>query len=269
MNDLKECIRTLNGLKTNARNIPSGDERKWLNQVQLACECLVNCTSEFAIPVSVPYAEFQSIRKTRNIERVVSIINGLVESVETIMTIIEKEEEAAKSSSARRYKDVFISHASPNQQALVQPVVDAIDKMKIDRYYYKDRREIAREKGLNAELLSEAVNSRFALIFFSKSFFESDHTLLELKAFLAKQRISSERIIVPVLYGVSWNEVLERYCDLRIGEVFADKPNENDEPRYIDAGSESELKEDIINEIAFELAGTLIAYYGRKSGERP
>jgi hypothetical protein len=60
-------------------------------------------------------------------------------------------------------------------------------------------------------------SGRFAVIVISKNYFGREWTEKELKEFLTRQNESGQKIVLPLLLGISLNELKEQYPDL--GEI--------------------------------------------------
>ncbi len=56
--------------------------------------------------------------------------------------------------------------------------------------------------------------SRFAIIVISNNFFGREWTQKELKIFLEKQNYNKQKIILPILYNVTAEEVFKNYPEL-------------------------------------------------------
>ena len=69
-------------------------------------------------------------------------------------------------------------------------------------------------------------SGRFAVIVISKNYFGREWTEKELKEFLTRQNESGQKIVLPLLLGISLNELKEQYPDF--GEIQCISANQHD-----------------------------------------
>lgn len=105
--------------------------------------------------------------------------------------------------------DVFVSHANLDKIDYVNDLKQSISKLGVNVFYDADEIEWGDE--WEKRILSGIEKSRFAILVLSKNFFGRTWTEKELSSFLSKQNANNQKIILPLLYGVTLDEVLKKY----------------------------------------------------------
>lgn len=105
--------------------------------------------------------------------------------------------------------DVFISHANLDKVDYVNDLKQSISKLNVNVFYDADEIEWGDE--WEKRILDGIEKSRFAILVLSKNFFGRTWTEIELSSFLSKQNSNEQKIILPLLYGVTLDEVLMKY----------------------------------------------------------
>ncbi|MBR2892122.1 MAG: toll/interleukin-1 receptor domain-containing protein [Bacilli bacterium] len=105
--------------------------------------------------------------------------------------------------------DVFISHANLDKVDYVSDLKKSISKLNVNVFYDADEIEWGDE--WEKRILDGIEKSRFAILVLSKNFFGRTWTEIELSSFLSKQNSNKQKIILPLLYGVTLDEVLMKY----------------------------------------------------------
>ena len=108
--------------------------------------------------------------------------------------------------------DVFISHANLDKIDYVNELKQSINKLGVSIFYDADEIEWGDE--WEKRILSGIERSRFAILVLSKNFFGRTWTEKELSSFLNKQNTNKQKIILPLLYGVTLDDVLKKYPSL-------------------------------------------------------
>ena len=100
--------------------------------------------------------------------------------------------------------DVFISHASEDKIAIARPLADAL-RTKGLRVWYD---EFALKVGdsLRESIDHGLTNSRYGIVILSQNFFAKHWPQRELNG-LATREVGQERVILPVWYGVGFEDV--------------------------------------------------------------
>ena len=124
--------------------------------------------------------------------------------------------QTANNSSRKKY-DVFISHANKDKLSYVNDLNRAIKKLGINVFYDTD--VLSWGDNFKQVILDGTAKSEFAIIVISKNFFDREWTERELDEFLAQQTATGQKIVLPLLYGVTLDELKEKYPTL--GDIQA------------------------------------------------
>lgn len=126
------------------------------------------------------------------------------------------------SATQRKQYDVFISHASKDKLAYVDSLYVSLRRLGIHIFY--DSEEITWGDNWKDVILDGVAKSEFAIIVISKSFFGREWTERELNEFLQRQNESEQKIILPLLYEVSYEDLKNHYPELEfIQSINSDK----------------------------------------------
>lgn len=136
--------------------------------------------------------------------------------------------------------DVFISHASADKEDYVDELNRTVKKLGINIFYDTD--VLSWGDKWKQVILDGTADSEFAIIVISKNFFGREWTEKELNEFLGQQNESGQKIVLPLLHGISRRELLDHYPAL-------------EEIQYINAADYSK------EEISILLAKELIKRY--------
>lgn len=117
----------------------------------------------------------------------------------------------------RKEYDVFISHAHKDKLEFVNELTKTINKLGIKVFYDSD--ELSWGDNFKKELLQSTEKSEFAIIVISKNYFGREWTERELSEFLKRQNESGQKIVLPLLYNVTIDEMKEKYPEL--GDIQA------------------------------------------------
>lgn len=140
----------------------------------------------------------------------------------------------------RKKYDVFISHANKDKLAYVDSLYNALQNLGIKIFY--DIKELTWGDNWKQVILDGVEKSEFAIVVISKEFFGREWTERELNEFLQRQNENGQKIILPLLYNLSFNELKEHYPELE----FIQSIKSNDKS---------------LEEITIELAKQLIKRY--------
>ena len=116
----------------------------------------------------------------------------------------------------RKAFDVFISHASNDKLAYVEELYETISLLGIPIFYDTDTMSWGDK--WKERLLEGTESSEFAIIVISNNFFGSQWAEWELNAFLDRQNSSGQKIILPLLYEITLEELQKKYpsiCDIQ------------------------------------------------------
>ncbi|MBQ3368111.1 toll/interleukin-1 receptor domain-containing protein [bacterium] len=105
--------------------------------------------------------------------------------------------------------DVFISHASSDKEEYVNDLKSSIDKLGVKVFYDKDT--IQWGDNWKKKLLEGIKTAEFAIIVISEKFFGREWTEKELNDFLKRQNSNGQKIILPILHKISFDQLKEQY----------------------------------------------------------
>lgn len=140
------------------------------------------------------------------------------------LTYFDEKERAMKKDAStisekplRKKYDVFISHANKDKLSYVNDLNNAIKKLGINIFYDTD--VLSWGDNFKQVILDGTAESEFAIIVISKNFFGREWTERELDEFLAQQNASGQKTVLPLLYGITFDELKEKYPTL--GDIQA------------------------------------------------
>jgi len=112
--------------------------------------------------------------------------------------------------------DIFISHASEDKDSLVRPLATVLERLSVRVWY--DEFSLQLGDSLIASIDKGLQESRFGLVVLSKSFLGKNWTEYELRSLMTRQ-IDGERVILPLWYGVTKEDV--KKCSLYLADIKA------------------------------------------------
>jgi len=121
-------------------------------------------------------------------------------------------EKKADSVVPRKEYDLFISHASKDKLTYVDSLHKALSQLGIRIFYDKD--SIDWGDNWKQEILNGTATAEFAIIVISNEFFGREWTELELREFLLRQNDTGQKIILPLLYNVTQEQLKTHYSQL-------------------------------------------------------
>lgn len=125
----------------------------------------------------------------------------------------QKNEKLKKTSvvSHKKY-DVFISHANKDKSDYVDLLNTAVKRLGINVFYDTD--VLSWGDNWKQVILEGTSDSEFAIIVISNNFFGREWTEKELNEFLTQQNESGQKIVLPLLYNITLNELKNHYPQL-------------------------------------------------------
>ena len=105
--------------------------------------------------------------------------------------------------------DVFISHANKDKDELVKELYDSLNKLGITIFY--DDEAIDWGDIWKKKILEGTKKSEFAIIVISENFFDREWTERELKEFLDRQNENGQKLILPILHNITYEQLKEKY----------------------------------------------------------
>lgn len=180
--------------------------KKWMNDVAL-----------FASKLPTGYPIRKEIESTYFHRSRASAFSNMISYLESIITDSDLEDSksvSSKSSMNNQTKeyDVFISHANKDKIIYVDALYEAISDLGVKIFY--DKNEISWGDNWKRRILEGTAKSEFAIIVISDNFFGREWTERELSEFLKQQNSTGQKIILPLLFNVSREKLLEHYPSL-------------------------------------------------------
>lgn len=105
--------------------------------------------------------------------------------------------------------DVFLSHASADKISYVEDLKQTLDILGIDVFYDKDTIEWGDD--WKKKIYEGLDKSEFAIIVISGNFFGREWTEQELQSLLSRQNAEGQKLILPILHGITPNQLMEKY----------------------------------------------------------
>lgn len=119
---------------------------------------------------------------------------------------------------SRKDYEVFISHASKDKSDYVDSLTSVIRQLGVKIFYDTD--VLSWGDNWKRVILDGTAQSEFAIIVISKNFFGREWTEIELNEFLDRQNESGQKIVLPLLHGISLDELKEQYPKLEEIQVI-------------------------------------------------
>lgn len=110
---------------------------------------------------------------------------------------------------SRKQYDVFISHASKDKEEYVDQLAKVARRLGISIFYDTD--VISWGDNWKEVILNGTAESEFAIIVISKNFFGREWTEKELSEFLSRQNESGQKVVLPLLLGITLDELKAKY----------------------------------------------------------
>lgn len=117
---------------------------------------------------------------------------------------------------------IFLSHASKDKETIVDELYKSLSRI-INVWYDGEQSQIC--KPIKEIIMEGVVNSKYAVIVISKSFFDSDWCEQEIKSLLMRQNDDGDYMVIPVLHNITIEELKEKYpslCDYGIKPLYTD-----------------------------------------------
>ena len=115
---------------------------------------------------------------------------------------------------AKEY-DVFLSHAAIDKISYVNELYDVIRTLGITVFY--DSTAITWGDKWKEKIIEGLHSSEFAIIVLSEQFFDREWTERELHELLEQQNENKQKLVLPLLYGITLEQLTKKYPQL--GEI--------------------------------------------------
>jgi len=103
--------------------------------------------------------------------------------------------------------DVFISHATEDEDEIVRPLANALVSAGLRVWY--DEFELRIGDSLRRKIDQGLARSRFGVVVLSKPFFAKNWPQYELDGLVTKE-MTGEQVILPLWHGITKREVIEQ-----------------------------------------------------------
>lgn len=110
---------------------------------------------------------------------------------------------------SRKKYDVFISHANKDKLSYVNDLYSVLSDLGIEIFY--DSKVLSWGDKWKDVILNGTEQSEFAIIVISKNFFGREWTEKELNTFLEQENTSGQKIVLPLLYNVTIDQLKAKY----------------------------------------------------------
>jgi len=107
---------------------------------------------------------------------------------------------------------VFVSHSSEDKIAYVEDLVNEIKDLGISVFYDQD--VISWGDNLKEKIDWGLKNCQLAVIIISPNYFGREWTEYELKVLLERQGVEKDKLILPILYNTSKEDLVKHYPSL-------------------------------------------------------
>ena len=142
----------------------------------------------------------------------------------------EKDEEyeniEKKTEINKKMYDVFLSHASSDKITYVEELKRTLDILGIQIFYDKDTIEWGDK--WKAKIYEGLEKSEFAIIVISENFFGREWTEEELKNLLERQNAEGQKLILPILYDITTDQLKEKYPTVADIQAIESKDNSHE-----------------------------------------
>lgn len=105
--------------------------------------------------------------------------------------------------------DVFISHANKDKSTYVDELYMALRKLGIKIFY--DSEVLSWGDNWKQVILDGTERSEFAIIVISENFFDREWTERELSEFLRRQNENGQKVVLPLLHGITIEQLKIKY----------------------------------------------------------
>ena len=157
----------------------------------------------------IQFSEFTS--RLKSIEKNIDLYYEDEPMINTMESIVIR--------SNKQY-DVFISHANIDKLEYVEELYQTISKLGINVFYDKETFEWG--DNWKQKIYDGVDSSEFAIIVISNNYFGREWTEKELRSFLNRQNASGEKIILPLLHGITISDLCQHYPELREIQAISD-----------------------------------------------
>lgn len=170
---------------------------------------------------------FHNKNNIQDYEKMMGLLKALSQDLASSENVNINEEpksvlETYHNNSRKKDYDVFISHASADKSDYVNELYLAIKELGINIFY--DSTVLSWGDNWKDSILKGTEQSEFAIIVISENFFGREWTERELSEFLQRQNKMKQKIVLPLLHNVTFEQLKDKYPLLQyIQSIQSDK----------------------------------------------
>ncbi len=186
-----------------------GRVQKWANKVQIFAANNLRESEQRILANPCFYLRTNPVKE--NYEELINALKGFLEYYQSHPEMLAKSKKTLEPIETKDY-DVFISHARKDKLTYVNSLKNEIKKLGVNIFYDTD--VIDWGDNWKAAILDGTAKSEFAIIVISENFFGREWTEIELKEFLERQNATKQKIVLPLLHGITVEKLKEKYPSL-------------------------------------------------------
>lgn len=198
------------------------DFNQWRDEVTFILQKIYDRTHDTSIwrAINQFKVNLNGFNDENEVNQMFSVLRTVVKRIDDYFPDQEKENKKENSVNLKQY-DVFISHANKDKLDYVEELYQTISKLGIKVFY--DRETFEWGDNWKQKIYDGVETSEFAIIVISDNYFGREWTEKELQSFLNKQNTSGEKIILPLLHGISVSDLCSHYPELGEIQAISDK----------------------------------------------
>lgn len=179
---------------------------KWLNDIKIKA---ANLPNNCPLKKELNNTYFFKDSRASTFDKMIGLLESLEEWESDQNVIVGST--AIKNPQMKEY-DVFLSHANADKNDYVDELYHILCKLGIRVFYDKESLEWGDD--WKKRILAGTQKSEFAIIVISENFFGREWTEKELSEFLNRQNQDGQKIILPLLYNISIDDLKSHYPHL-------------------------------------------------------
>ena len=176
---------------------------KWVNDLLIKLDSLQdNC------PLKKELNQNGLVRNdsANSFKRLIGLLESLEEWEEDIMVTA-----TTKNSTGKEY-DIFLSHANADKEDYVDELYKTLRLLKIRIFY--DKESLSWGDNWKNKIEEGLQKSEFGIIIISNNFFDREWTEKELVELLNRQNEKNQKIVLPLLHNISFDDLKKHYPQL-------------------------------------------------------
>ncbi|MBE5838372.1 toll/interleukin-1 receptor domain-containing protein [Butyrivibrio sp.] len=105
--------------------------------------------------------------------------------------------------------DVFLSHANADKAEIVDELNNSLEMLGVKVFY--DKKSLEWGDNWKKRILDGTKKAEFAIIVISENFFDREWTEKELGEFLNRQNRNGQKLILPIVHGITNEDLRSKY----------------------------------------------------------